>query len=269
MNYEKAYKEALEKATAFYETKSPDCLILESIFPELAESEDERIRKEIISIVKSYRESCITEGNHRFDNCIAWLEKQNHDGKKWIYEDVYIKEKEEIYQDGVDNVLENPQKYGLEKQGERNPTDKVEPKFNVGDWITDGEYTWKVIEVKPLDYILQSQDGNVVDATISHVDWHFHSFTIEDAKDGDVLFTTCNNINEMIFIYHGIEFDAYNCYFLYSNTKNGHKTFNAVCSVKADITPATKEQRDILFQKMKEAGYTWYAEKKELIKKQS
>ena len=29
-------------------------------------------------------------------------------------------------------------------------------------------------------------------------------------------------------------------------------------------TPATKEQRDLLFQKMKEAGYEWDAEKKEL-----
>ena len=32
------------------------------------------------------------------------------------------------------------------------------------------------------------------------------------------------------------------------------------------IHPATEEQRDLLFQKMKEAGYTWDAEKKELKK---
>ena len=32
------------------------------------------------------------------------------------------------------------------------------------------------------------------------------------------------------------------------------------------VFPATKEQRDILFQKMKEAGYEWNAEKKELRK---
>ena len=30
--------------------------------------------------------------------------------------------------------------------------------------------------------------------------------------------------------------------------------------------PATKEQRNLLFQKMREAGYEWDAEKKELIK---
>ena len=32
------------------------------------------------------------------------------------------------------------------------------------------------------------------------------------------------------------------------------------------IKPATKEQRKLLFQKMKEAGYEWDAEKKELRK---
>jgi hypothetical protein len=31
-----------------------------------------------------------------------------------------------------------------------------------------------------------------------------------------------------------------------------------------DYAPATKEQRDLLFHKMKEAGYEWNAEKKEL-----
>lgn len=32
------------------------------------------------------------------------------------------------------------------------------------------------------------------------------------------------------------------------------------------VHPATKEQRDLLFQKMKEAGYEWDADKKELKK---
>ena len=62
---------------------------LETLIPELKESEDERIRKEIISIVKSYRDSCITEGNHRFDNCIAWLEKQGEPQDKGEISDGY------------------------------------------------------------------------------------------------------------------------------------------------------------------------------------
>lgn len=91
MDYEKLYKEALLKArTARQNTESAVTIgIIEEIFPELRESEDERIRKEIISIVKSYRENCITEGNHRFDNCLAWLEKQPiiSEKDKWLIDE--------------------------------------------------------------------------------------------------------------------------------------------------------------------------------------
>ena len=34
-----------------------------------------------------------------------------------------------------------------------------------------------------------------------------------------------------------------------------------------EVTPATKEQCDLLFAKMKEAGYEWDNDKKELMKK--
>ena len=93
---------------------------------------------------------------------IAWLEKQGQDGKVWFYRDDYVRDKKQAYQDGIDNVLNNPQKYGLEKQGEKakyheicdkcvrqptcqsdcflqqseqKPIDKVEPKFKIGQII--------------------------------------------------------------------------------------------------------------------------------------
>ena len=37
-------------------------------------------------------------------------------------------------------------------------------------------------------------------------------------------------------------------------------------TTSSPVYPATKEQRDTLFAKMKEAGYIWDAEKKELKK---
>lgn len=36
--------------------------------------------------------------------------------------------------------------------------------------------------------------------------------------------------------------------------------------LKTSVLPATKEERDLLFQKMKEAGYEWNEDKKKLIK---
>lgn len=148
---------------------------------------------------------------------------------------------------------------------EHKSANKVELKFKVGDWITNGDYTWKIIEVKPLDYILQSQDGNIVDDTISHVDEHFHSFTIQDAKDGDVLVSLSNQP----FIYNGecntfhvgsyCGMDCIGRKFIISQEKCHWTERNG-------IKPATKKQREQLEKAMADAGYKWDDEKKELKK---
>ena len=82
MNYEQKYKEALERARLLYEqgtiTES-----LSSVFPELAESEDERIRKEIIAIFKGQISFTSEEDDKKY---IAWLEKQS-EKPKWTEED--------------------------------------------------------------------------------------------------------------------------------------------------------------------------------------
>lgn len=72
MDYEKKYNEALERARQFSEhpLQEDSSNIVEYIFPELQESEDERIRKEIL---QSIRDNMAVI--HK-DKCIAWLEKQ-------------------------------------------------------------------------------------------------------------------------------------------------------------------------------------------------
>jgi hypothetical protein len=69
---------------------------LESIFPELKESEDERIRKAIVSFIDEMKGDFGTFGGIKLDDMVAWLEKH----------------------------------------GEHRSYNKVEPKFKVGDWIT-------------------------------------------------------------------------------------------------------------------------------------
>ena len=232
MDYEQKYKEALETVQEILSSGADLIRIkrlklrLQSVFPELKESKDERIRKGLIKSV-----SRIFEGHKLYDTdvtreeALAWLEKQSEQ-----------------------------------------PTDKVETKFKVGDWITSGGYTWKIVEVKPLDYILQSQDGNIVDDTISYVDEHFHLWTIADAKDGDIL--AVDPIDSYPFpfvaIYKERGLDFFNSYCFISfdgkfyEADEGHST--------EEIHPATKGQRDLLSHKMKEAGYKWDSEKKELKK---
>ena len=93
MNYfEKAYKEALEKAKARYDKNPTDGYvgytnqILEEIFPELKESEDELIRKRLINLIKELaaNKEAIHTGGYFVDGqdkkYISYLEKQKERG---------------------------------------------------------------------------------------------------------------------------------------------------------------------------------------------
>ena len=71
----KAYDEAIRKAAILYKASEPmsACnVIIETIFPELKESEDERIRKALIR----FHKSTIDIDGIKGADVIAWLEKQ-------------------------------------------------------------------------------------------------------------------------------------------------------------------------------------------------
>lgn len=91
--YEQKYKEALEKARMSYHTGDYDedtLEMLEIIFPELKESEDERIRKEITELVM--HPTWRTEQEfHRREELVAWLEKQGEQKPaEWSTEDLQM-----------------------------------------------------------------------------------------------------------------------------------------------------------------------------------
>ena len=158
-----------------------------------------------------------------------------------------------------------------EKQGEQRSTDKVEPKFKVGDWIVNNNGEPRVFRIEKQkwpDSIISSSLGNHIINTFT-LDKQYHLWTIQDAKDGDVLYhkSPLTGI-EYIVMSKGINgFGNIDSYFRY-NSEDGFGTYiPSVFNAKSDdITPATKEQRDFLFQEMKEAGYEWDVEKKELRK---
>ena len=261
----KRYDEAVEKLRSLhdnYDTVSTLIDIkeeLDHIFPELKESEDEKIRKEILNFVRGLLEchdKPNAERDERYESWIAWLERQD--------------EQKSIKAHNVCDFCE--ERYGcvshcsVKLTEKQNPADKVEPKFHEGEWITNGDYTWHIVSVTYLDYILRSQDGNTVDDTISYVDEHFHSFTIQDAKYGDVLVTK----NKNIFIFKSISgctiYDYCGLYFGKFESSSAAVNGIAAEQLPIDYVPATKEQREFLFQKMKEAGYEWDDEQKQLKK---
>lgn len=140
----------------------------------------------------------------------------------------------------------------IEKQGKQ--PNKVATKFNVGDFIVSDYCMGKVIELTNDAYLLDSGQG--IPFSCEH---NAHLWTIQDAKDGDVLST-----KDAVFIFKHMD-------------KAGLSLCKSYCEVIGDsklglgfdfsidsVHPAAKEQRNILFQKMKEAGYEWNATSKEL-----
>ena len=306
------YDKAIERAKNFIENGDErERTIAESIFAGIMEKyKDEKIRRALIRFHKSTIDIDGIKGEdiiawlEKQINLMKALQISNAKIGELIEENYYLKEQLEKHgeqksvpdwmpkfldelrskknyfdwdehrdiEGGILAIIKwmNPN-YFNEKDGKQK-ADKVEPKFHQGEWITNGDYTWKIIEVKPLDYILQSQDGNIVDDTTSHVDEQFHSFTIEDAKDGDVL---VNQNGEMPFIFKECKDNHIYCYCGYTNHKDiffdrfidseGEELYWSNL-YHEQVYPATKEQRDLLFKKMHEAGYEWDAEKKELKK---
>jgi len=149
----------------------------------------------------------------------------------------------------------------LEKQCEKNPTDNVEPKFQNGQWIVWQNKCYKV-NYNGCGYELIDQNGLTTSLEYETVDGNAHLWVIQDAKDGDVLTTS-----EGAFIYNGNNGGG-SCHGCYCgvNTLGRFKTDVKSHWTGKKVYPATKEEYDLLFQKMKEAGYEWDAEKKELNK---
>ena len=217
----KAYDEALERAKELLEIglkDTRDKRVVLSFFPELKESEDERIRKELIEHIKANCETgFVLFQKFSPDDVIAWLEKQ----------------------------------------GEKKSADKHEPKFHVGEWIVWQDKYYKV-NYNGCGYELVDQNGLSTSLEYGTIEENAHLWTIQDAKDGDVLVDVYGNIGicEQCDDFDWVSYCSLGCNGGFQHFKIEHENEKTY--------PATKEQRDLLFTKMKEAGYEWDAEKKEL-----
>lgn len=79
----KAYDEALKKAKDMLSYKEVRQEDIEYLFPELKESENEKIRKEILDCFKAMKQQGCFPSKHKeqYDSWIAWLERQGEKDK--------------------------------------------------------------------------------------------------------------------------------------------------------------------------------------------
>ena len=144
------------------------------------------------------------------------------------------------------------------------------PKFKIDDWIVYQNTVWKIGNIALKNYYeMLSVNNNVTTRMIEDVDSIAHLWTIEDAKDGDVLanhialnskyflFQKLNSKNS--FIAHcKYHFIGYDCLCVYNNLSYSIE----------DVVPATKSQREMLFKKISDKGYLWDVKNKQLKKKE-
>jgi len=234
MNYEKAYKEALEKLEVILNLntvkKSGTIYVddIQKIFPELKENEDERIKKMLRDILSQWK-----------NEIPAWCS------------DIKL----------IDATLK-----WIEQQGEQKPAEELKPKYKVGDWVVspNGVY-WHIDAINDNRYEVSCTTGEganwPLDTSL------YHLWTIQDAKAGDVLAYVTDEGDLWIMIFWSL-YEPYeglvHYHALLVNDNFGDKGTCCICI--DNLKPATKEQCDLLFQKMKEAGYEWDAKKKELKK---
>jgi len=260
----KAYDKAFRIAQELYNDPNSSNVgkrYVYTVLPEFKVSEDEKIRKELLSFLKA-GSPYYCPNNKRRQEWVTWLEKQGEQKPA-----IEMKSAEEslgidsnTYNEIVDECI-----YGKQK-----PTDKVEPKFHEGEWIVWQNKFYKVND-NGCGYELVDQNGLSTSLEYGTVDENAHLWTIKDAKPGDILFHS-DSASNGIFIFKELlkyEFsEKVICYCDYDSEDHfclgEHHT---CCWADAKILhPATKEQCNLLFQKMKKAGYEWDVEKKELKK---
>lgn len=240
-DYKEKYEQALAIIKKYIDTGNAGVItenVIKNAFPELKESEDEKVRKALIGKIKEIADEeykayggDFCAGDYDSDQIIAWLEEQ----------------------------------------GQQKDTNKVEQKFKDGQWIVWQDKCYKV-NYNGCGYELIDQNGLSTSLEYGTVDTSAHLWDVtEHAKDGDVL---CYR-NEISLYKHDIknctkseiEFGGFVFYCCYDNRRfltDG--LYSLTDKGKNYIHPATKEQYDLLFKKMNEAGYEWDADKKELKK---
>lgn len=298
------YNKLLEKAKGVYKTCTTDAerKVIESIFPDVKESDDERIMKEILGYFKD-----LDEHGYPTKEWTAWVEKHGKNDSQAIvptftFDDVLaleccrkeVEKEEELYNQlqSLHNRVHDA--YWLNREEEQKETicnkcrreqpchscqditelrrcalehqceqksNKVEPKFKVGDWIICGGLNPMLItNIKNNKYEFEFIDGAEGFSDIDYIDSNFHLWTIEDAKDGDVLAG-----HEYYVIFKEIDGLNIRCHCAYHYMGYNTSFYVETLQNKTAFHPATKEQRDFLFQKMNEAGYKWDANRKEMV----
>ena len=187
--------------------------VIEYIFPEL--KEEERIKSCIKKCLSNAGEQVFDNYHIRLGDCLAWIEKQDNQEKQ-------------------------------SKKSQESTSEEC--KFKVGDWVVrkdkknfgNGCKFAQITNIDKEKYWFESGTWTT--------DESLRLWTIQDAKNGDVLASKCS-----VFILRKL--DTAGKPIAYCGIVEGvFYEASGYCWTEEQCYPATEEQRDLLDQKMKEAG---------------
>lgn len=175
----KAYDEAKYIMKEYLESGNAGVIAENTIkkaFPELAESEDERIRKCLLSHFSRYQENEIFLNGITMKQIVAWLEKQGEHAK--FLNKIQIGDKVTRNQDGVlvnlsqlERVAKPAEEYNITGIKSKNAQGKL------GEMIKNLKPVNEVLEQKPVEW--SEEDENRVNRLIAYFE-DKESFTAED-----------------------------------------------------------------------------------------
>ena len=194
MDYEKKYKEALKRATELSDAGNAlTKLQLGIIFPELAESEDERIRHCIEMALTDVPEKRFKDFRTTLKDCLAWLEKQKEQKPTYHKFRVGDRIKSDIREYSVYEICDgyyklfndevgalpafllfcDEDKYELVKQKPESEEEKdVSYQYGLGIWHE--HQGWSEEDMNMIDDLLEVTKG---------AGWHKYSIWLNSLKD--------------------------------------------------------------------------------------
>lgn len=268
---------------------------IENAIPELKENKNETILEKLIEGFKYHQMFNPKFGDLYCPDIIAWLEKQKSveqnnttdsqhksalEAWKEMRLEVYIQASGNRHEPNVsddstkmfslndiDEIIENIEN---EIKKPKYSTFSIIPKFKVGDWIINDQgsaFQIAYIDEENSRYVFEiggytKEEMNY--ESIAFANNHYRKWTIDDAKDGDVLVSRDNQP----FIYNG-KYDTF-CVGAYCGmncTGNSFLLAQKKChwTGREGVKPSSKKQRKMLFQKMREEGCLWNEKEKRII----
>jgi len=232
----KAYEEALKRAEAAIDIAADKDLVkgvATTIFPELREREDERIKKAILSALRGgiNTEKYLEKHGTNYGEVEAWLERQGTGNSHKENEDTCVCSNIEI---------------------------EDSPNFEVGDWIVDKDGNLFYVYDKSGDmYFLEGNFGAPFAVPVDE-QYKYHIWTFEDAKNGDVLSTA----NEIVLFNEKLDESSFYpyCHIKPADNESGWQFFDDTNDMgvwSSDyFKPAKNATRKMFYHVIEKNGFT-------------